>query len=99
MDAFNEAFPGSRISALDSRGEFVALDEARGRPLDFAATNWVASALFTASRAHACILIDVGSTTTDIVPIREGRLVCEGRTDLARLSAGERIHRRAAHES
>ena len=92
LDAFGEAFPGSRVSVLDYRGELVALGEARGRPLDFAATNWVASALFAASRVDACILVDVGSTTTDIVPIREGRLVCEGHTDLARLSAGELVY-------
>ena len=36
--------------------------------------------------------MDVGSTTTDIVPIREGRLACEGRTDLARLTAGELVY-------
>ncbi len=92
MDAFKAALPGSRVSVLDSSGELVAVGEARGRPLDFAATNWVASALFAASRVDACILIDVGSTTTDIVPIREGRLACEGRTDLARLSAGELVY-------
>ena len=92
MDAFGEAFAGMRISVLDYRGELVALGEARRRPLDFAATNWVASALFAASRVDACLLVDVGSTTTDIVPIREGRLVCEGRTDLARLSAGELVY-------
>ena len=79
-------FPQNPVFVLDSRGEFAALPEARSRPLDFAATNWVASALFAASRVDDCILVDVGSTTTDIVPIREGRLACEGRTDLTRLT-------------
>ena len=80
------------MSVLDCRGEFAALPEARSRPLDFAATNWVASALFAASRVDDCILVDVGSTTTDIVPIKGGRLACEGRTDLTRLSAGELVY-------
>ena len=62
------------------------------RPLAFAATNWIASALFAASRIDEGILVDVGSTTTDIVPIREGRLACEGRTDLDRLVAGELVY-------
>jgi (4-(4-[2-(gamma-L-glutamylamino)ethyl]phenoxymethyl)furan-2-yl)methanamine synthase len=92
MDAMREAFPESPVSVLDCRGELVALSGARLRPLEFAATNWVASALFAASRIGDCILVDVGSTTTDIVPIRAGRLVCEGRTDLARLSAGELVY-------
>ena len=92
MDKVREAFPRSPVFVLDCRGEFAALDEARSRPLDFAATNWVASALLAASRVDDCILVDVGSTTTDIVPIRGGRLACEGRTDLDRLTAGELVY-------
>ncbi len=92
MDAVRGAFPESPAFALDCHGEFATLPEAAARPLDFAATNWVASALHAASRIDRCILMDVGSTTTDIVPILEGRLVCEGRTDLARLTAGELVY-------
>jgi hypothetical protein len=92
MDGVGKAFPQNPVFVLDSRGEFAALSQARSRPLDFAATNWIASALFAASRVDACILVDVGSTTTDIVPIQGGRLVCEGRSDLARLSSGELVY-------
>jgi (4-(4-[2-(gamma-L-glutamylamino)ethyl]phenoxymethyl)furan-2-yl)methanamine synthase len=92
MDGVRKAFPQNPVFVLDCRGEFAALPEARLRPLDFAATNWVASALFAAARVDDCILVDVGSTTTDIVPIRGGRLACEGFTDLARLSAGELVY-------
>lgn len=92
MDGVRKAFPRNPVFALDCHGEFEAIREARSRPLEFAATNWVASALFAASRVDDCILVDVGSTTTDIVPVRGGRLVCEGRTDLARLTAGELVY-------
>ncbi|HEY5388242.1 MAG TPA: hydantoinase/oxoprolinase family protein [Thermoleophilia bacterium] len=92
MDGVRKAFPRNPVFVLDCRGEFAALPEARSRPLDFAATNWVASALFAASRVDDCIVVDMGSTTTDIVPIRGGRLACEGFTDLARLSAGELVY-------
>ena len=92
MDGVREAFPQNPVFVLDCRGAFAALREARTHPLDFAATNWVASALFAASRVADCILVDVGSTTTDIVPIRGGILAGEGRTDLARLTAGELVY-------
>ena len=92
MDGLVDAFPGSRMFALDCDGQLTPLRAAHARPLAFAATNWVASALLAASRVDACILMDVGSTTTDIVPIREGRLACEGRTDLDRLIAGELVY-------
>lgn len=92
LDAVHEAFPESPAFALDSLGEIASLRDARARPLEFAATNWVASALLTASHVDECILVDIGSTTTDIVPIHEGRLVCGGRTDLGRLTAGELVY-------
>ena len=92
MEGVRMAFPQNPVFVLDRSGEFAALSQAHSRPLEFAATNWIASALFAASRVDDCILMDVGSTTTDIVPIRGGRLVCEGRSDLARLSAGELVY-------
>ena len=92
LDQVQRAFPDSSLWALDIAGDLAELESARLRPLDFAATNWVASALFVAARCPDCILIDVGSTTTDIIPIRGGRIVCEGRTDLARLVSGELIY-------
>ena len=92
MDGVDEALPGAVVFALDNDGDFAPLPVARARPLAFAATNWLASALHAASRVDECILIDVGSTTTDIVPIRQGRLACEGRTDLDRLVAGELVY-------
>lgn len=92
MDGLDAAFPGSVVFALDSGGDFTPLPAARTRPLSFAATNWIASALHAASRIEQCILVDVGSTTTDIVPVQGGRLACEGRTDLDRLVAGELVY-------
>ena len=92
MDGLDDAFPRSAVFAFDSDGVFVPLPEARARPLAFAATNWIASALYAAPRIGEGILVDVGSTTTDIIPIRDGRLVCEGRTDLDRLIAGELVY-------
>jgi probable H4MPT-linked C1 transfer pathway protein len=40
----------------------------------------------------AALLIDIGSTTTDIVPIRDGVPVPDGRTDPQRLRAGELVY-------
>ncbi len=77
---------------LDTAGRLVSLAEIRGRPLDAAATNWVASALLAAERVPDCVLVDVGSTTTDIIPLRGGRLAAQGRTDADRLLAGELVY-------
>jgi hypothetical protein len=73
-------------------GEFIPLTEARLRPLDFAAANWLATALFLARQYPDGLSVDVGSTTTDIIPILGGRVASRGRTDLERLMAGELVY-------
>jgi len=39
-----------------------------------------------------CIIIDVGSTTTSIIPVIDGKIVAEGRTDLEKLQNGELVY-------
>ena len=92
LDEIERVFPRHPLHVLGIAGDLVPLESARRRPLDFAATNWVAAALFVADRYRDCILIDVGSTTTDIIPIRGGGVVAKGRNDLARLASGELVY-------
>lgn len=92
FDAMAGAFPQTPIHPLSLAGDFVQLREARQSPLDFAASNWVASGLYVAGRHPTCILMDVGSTTADIVPVRLGRIVSRGFTDLERLTSGELVY-------
>ena len=92
FDAMARAFPRTPIHPLSLAGDFVQLDEARMHPLDFAASNWVAGALYVAGRRPTCILADVGSTTSDIIPIRDGRIVSRGSTDMERLTSGELVY-------
>ena len=73
-------------------GEFVNAATARERPLKVAASNWMATALLVARHAADAILADVGGTTTDIIPIRAGRVVAQGRTDPERLLAAELVY-------
>jgi probable H4MPT-linked C1 transfer pathway protein len=84
-------FPDMASYVLSLSGEFVPLCDAQARPLDFTATNWLASAQWIAGQFPNCLLIDVGSTTTDIVPVLDGQIGVVGRTDLARLSSGELV--------
>jgi len=97
LESVRRAFPRSRPQALGVRGELAALDDAFARPLDFAATNWVAAALLAARYERDCVLVDVGTTTTDVIPVRDGRLACEGRNDTARLAAGELLYTGVVH--
>jgi hypothetical protein len=90
LDAVEEVFGDPRV--LTSAGELISVDEARGRPWDVAAANWVATALAVAEEHPDALLIDVGSTTADLIPIASGRIAASGRNDLERLLAGELVY-------
>ena len=54
-----------------------------------ASANWLATAQHVATRIRDCVLIDIGSTTTDIVPVAEARVAARGVSDATRLVTGE----------
>jgi (4-(4-[2-(gamma-L-glutamylamino)ethyl]phenoxymethyl)furan-2-yl)methanamine synthase len=73
-------------------GEFISPSAARHCALEVAASNWAATARWVARQVPTCILIDIGTTTADLIPIVEGRLRAKGRTDPERLLAGELVY-------
>ena len=90
LDAAQDAL--GEPSVLTTAGELVSIDSARARPWDVAAANWVATALAVADAHADALLIDVGSTTADIVLIAGGRVAATGHNDLDRLLAGELVY-------
>jgi probable H4MPT-linked C1 transfer pathway protein len=92
LDAAQHALGGRPLSVLTTAGELVSVEAARARPWDVAAANWVATALAVADAHPDALLVDVGSTTADIVPIAAGRVAATGHNDLERLLAGELVY-------
>jgi (4-(4-[2-(gamma-L-glutamylamino)ethyl]phenoxymethyl)furan-2-yl)methanamine synthase len=92
LAAAEEALGDRPLSVLTTAGELVPMGEARERPWDVAAANWMATALAVADAYPDALLIDVGSTTADIVPIAAGGVAATGHNDLERLLAGELVY-------
>jgi (4-(4-[2-(gamma-L-glutamylamino)ethyl]phenoxymethyl)furan-2-yl)methanamine synthase len=92
LDTIEAAFPGSRQYTYTVDGEFVGPVEARGQPLLVGASNWSATAHWVARSIPSCVLIDIGTTSTDLIPIIEGRVVAAGHTDPERLLTGELVY-------
>src|SRR6185436_18573422 len=92
IDAFRDAFPASELWVYGVDGQFRSAEDARRQPLQVAAANWMASATLVARTFPDALLVDVGSTTTDIIPIVAGRVVARGRTDSTRLRTGELVY-------
>src|SRR6185295_17040707 len=91
LGACAEAIPGPP-RVLDRSGALVRLQEACERPHEVAAANWMATARLAGRARRDALLIDVGSTTTDIIPICGGEPRPAGRTDTERLVSGELVY-------
>ena len=92
LDAVSAAFPDATTRVFTTDGRFLTMDAARLEPLAVAAANWAATARIAASRHPDAMLVDVGTTTTDIIPIVNGEVVAEGKTDPERLTSGELVY-------
>jgi probable H4MPT-linked C1 transfer pathway protein len=75
-------------------GRFVSIAVARGMTQLAAASNWHALARFACRyvNGQAGMLIDVGSTTSDIIPLVDGWPHPVGCTDTDRLMSGELVY-------
>lgn len=92
LDAVGRAFPTSDVHVYTVDGRFLSPHDARAEPLAVAASNWAATANIVALEHGDAILIDIGTTTTDIIPISGGRVAAIGSTDPARLASGELVY-------
>src|SRR5256884_5697037 len=92
LDAVIEAFPDARVRVWTVDARWLTLAQARREPHAVAAANWAATAHCVARFDPDCLLIDVGSTTTDIVPIAGGVPRAAGRNDTERLREGELVY-------
>jgi len=83
----------ANICVWSQRG-FLALDAARRDPLAVASANWMALARFACRFVPGgCgLLLDIGSTTTDLVPLHDGRPVPRALADADRLRGLELIY-------
>jgi probable H4MPT-linked C1 transfer pathway protein len=94
LDAVAAAAGGSNVVVYLTDGRMVPPDVARRRPTLAAASNWHALATFANRLVNAwpALLLDLGSTTTDVIPLSRARLSNAGVTDAERLMSGELVY-------
>ncbi len=92
LDAVADAFPRQAVKVYTVDGRFLSHAEARERPLDVAAANWAATTRFVGRETPDCLLMDIGTTSTDLIPIVAGNPAAVGRTDPERLLSGELVY-------
>lgn len=94
IGAVTAAAAGRMVKVYLTDGRLVDADTACEAPLLAAASNWHALATFCSQLAEgrSGLLLDMGSTTTDIIPFTSDRPAAEGHTDPERLVAGELVY-------
>lgn len=94
LDAVEALSDGREVAVWGTDARFHPPREMRSQPGLAASSNWLALATFAARLLPEgpALLIDVGSTTTDLIPLLDGRPVPLGRTDTGRLRSGELVY-------
>jgi probable H4MPT-linked C1 transfer pathway protein len=92
LEALAAAFPSALIRVYAVDGRFLTMDDAVADPLLVAAANWAATARVVAPSVPDAVLVDIGTTSTDIIPIVGGTVAALGWTDPDRLASGELVY-------
>ena len=94
LDALTTAADGKHTRVYLTNGKLVSLQVARKQPLLAAASNWHALARFAGRYVTSGLglLMDIGSTTCDLIPLVDGQPVTIGKTDTNRMINGELIY-------
>lgn len=95
LDAVDEAADGRPVRVYRNDGRLVAPAVIRSQPFGAAATNWHALARYAArwrDESGVTMLIDVGSSTCDLIRLADPEEIPAAATDTERLLAGQLVY-------
>lgn len=80
------------FKVITVKGQLIDPKDAVERYLDVAAANWWAVGWFASILEENCIVVDVGSTTTTITPVVNGKPSPQGLNDVEKMIVGEIVY-------
>ncbi len=80
------------LFVLSSAAQLISPREAKEQPLMVASANWAATGWLISQQLKNAVVVDVGSTSTSIIPIINGLVTAQGKTDLDKLICGELVY-------
>jgi probable H4MPT-linked C1 transfer pathway protein len=92
LDCVARVFADTPVFVVSAKATLLPLTAALSKPLEVAAANWAATGWMISQLVENCVVIDVGSTSTSIIPIIAGRIATCGKTDLEKLINGELVY-------
>jgi probable H4MPT-linked C1 transfer pathway protein len=86
-----QAACGAALQLYAGASGWVGADEVAVHWPAIASANWLATASYAAQHCEG-LLVDIGSTTTDLIVLRGGAVQAQGRSDAERLVSGELVY-------
>lgn len=93
LQAMGEQVPKAALQVFAGPRGFLNAEEVRPEDAPaIASANWLATGYFAAPRVEQALLVDLGSTTTDLLVLRGGEVLTQGYTDSERLRREELVY-------
>jgi probable H4MPT-linked C1 transfer pathway protein len=94
LEQLTSILPSQMVRVYCVDGGWKTVSQSARDPWSVDASNWHGLARYAVRLVgtKSCLLIDTGSTTTDLIPIREGQIQLDAKTDSQRLQAGALVY-------
>ena len=92
LSSVQSTFGQTPIFVLTSNAELISPEVAKQNPIMVASANWAATGWLLSQVLKNAIIVDVGSTSTSIIPLFNWFLAARGKTDLEKLLCGELVY-------
>lgn len=93
LSAMRTYLPNQRLVVYSGRDGLVEIEDVvESHYANIASANWLASATLAAQQVGNGLFVDIGSTTTDILLLDNGKVLAEGYTDYQRLVSQELVY-------
>ena len=92
LDCINKFIPKENSFIYAGKLGWLDPSSSEHNWLHIASQNWQASANFVSKKIANGLFVDIGSTTCDIIPIKQGRVIASGFTDQQRQTSRELLY-------
>ncbi|AFJ02919.1 S-layer protein, putative [Methylophaga frappieri] len=92
LSCIGKQIAAEKCRVFSASDRWLSLSAAQQNWHQVASMNWLATASWLGQHIESGLLVDIGSTTTDIIAIKHHRPALAGLTDQARLRSGELVY-------
>ena len=92
LTTFASRMPAEDQLKVFANTKFLNVEQANENAISVASANWLASGQLLTRTYKNALFVDMGSTTTDLLLIRDGKLRNAGHSDAERLRSGELVY-------